>query len=312
MIDEYVFKKPLGYIGGKLNDMCCEYIQNLSSMIEITNDLQSFYEIATSCPGLDILQGLQSGKMGYKEYATNSMENLRRADFMFVNPYTDNSTSLGLKKEIEMCNKWGIPIFYTTSELENYLSRPKILCITGKSGSGKSTIAKYIEDKYKIKMIESHTTRKKRGADDNTHTFHTNQEYNQLDPKDMIAKTRWFDQNEGWVRYCCLKQDVLYNNTYVIDEKGLVELNENQKNNYNIFNLHITRDYKERLECAGETRVNRDEDNFFLPKHYYDYVLENNLLYKTLDTIDDIVNNFFFNNNIGLLRSNVKCMIENI
>ena len=133
--------------------------------------------------------------------------------------------------------------------------KPVIICLTGESGTGKTTIAEYIEEKYNIPSIYSYTDRPPRYPNERGHTFVTPQEYDEFDISDMIAYT-----NFGGNRYCCLKQDVKPFNTYVIDEHGLKYLERNFGEEYEIFKVRITRD--ESLRDVDKARIERDRGMF--------------------------------------------------
>lgn len=287
MVMDAIFKKDLIYIGGKLNDDAPGYIRNLSDMAFVSIDLKENYDLATICPGNDFIEGLVDGCLTYDDYLKNTREQLRRCDALFL--MYNWKDSKGAVEEVKMANLWGIPVFENLKQLTAFLNRPKILAITGKSGTGKTTIAQYIEDTFKIKMIESHTDRPKRHPEEVGHTFHTKEEYDQLNKEDMIAYTNWNGN-----RYCCLKEDVLDENVYVIDEKGLTMMEANYKHMYKIFKLHIDRDIILRLQNIDSARYERDDEYFYLPETYYDEILYNNGSIHELETeIDSIIKGFF-------------------
>lgn len=174
--------------------------------------------------------------------------------------------------------------------------KEKILCVAGKSGSGKSLIVEYIEKKYNIPMIRSHTSRLPRYEGEDGHTFHTVEEYSKIPKEKMIAFTSWIDEKTGEpCGYCCLVDDVKPgNNTYVIDESGIDYLKEHFGNKYDVKTLLIERDYDKRLESAGQKRVDRDENMFYKTLNDYDYVIFNNYpIYNLHRIVDNIISDFF-------------------
>lgn len=274
------------YIAGALNSDACGYIANLSRMTKFANKIMRLGNAVFS-PGNDFIQGLVSGKLQYEDYYNNSQELLRSSDAMFVVPGSENSE--GVAKERVVAEMLGIPVFDTIEELVAFNNRPKILAIVGESGTGKTTVADYIEACYDIPMIRSHTDRPKRYPEEDSHTFHTPEEFDKFKKEDMIAWTQWGD-----IRYCCLKEDVKPDNTYVIDERGLTMMSNLYKADYKVFKLRIKRDMRSRVKDVGTIRVERDEGNFYLPNWSYDAVLENNgELEELYLDIDRIFTTFF-------------------
>lgn len=274
------------YIAGALNSDACGYIENLSRMTKFANKVMRLGNAVFS-PGNDFIQGLVDGKLQYEDYFNNSQELLRSSDAVFVVPGSENSE--GVARERVVAEMFGIPVFETIEELVAFNNRPKILTIVGESGTGKTTVADYIEDVYNIPMIRSHTDRPKRYPEEDSHTFHTPAEFDKFKTEDMIAWTQWGD-----VRYCCLKEDVEDNNTYVIDEKGLMMMTNLYKSDYKVFKLRMKRHIKKRIKDVGTIRVERDIGNFWLPDHAYDAILENDGTMEDLyDDIDKIFTNFF-------------------
>ena len=53
----------------------------------------------------------------------------------------------------------------------------KIILLVGKSGSGKTTIAEYLENEYGLQNLKSYTTRNKRYPEENNHVFISYEEY---------------------------------------------------------------------------------------------------------------------------------------
>lgn len=151
------------------------------------------------------------------------------------------------------------------------MSKPKILCIVAESGAGKTLVAEYIQDTYGIKMIESWTDRPKRFENEPGHSWATKEQFDQFKEEDMIAFTKFGDY-----RYCCLKQDVKENNTYVIDEVGLRYLKKHFCGMYDITSVRIIRNQDLREKQIAKERVARDKSMFTMPKRSFDYVIINN------------------------------------
>ena len=183
--------------------------------------------------------------------------------------------------------------------------KAKILAIVGKSGSGKTTAAEYIEQIYSIPMIQSYTDREPRHEGENGHIFVTKEEFDIFKHEDMIAFTNFGDN-----RYCCLKKDVKPVNTYVIDETGLLMLTQKFNNQYIINSVFIDSDYairEDRLtnifrdSVEAFTRLKRDKGKFNMfetDTHIYDYILNNNSDIHSFNyDLDTIVQRFFLSEN---------------
>lgn len=158
--------------------------------------------------------------------------------------------------------------------------KPKILCIAGLSGAGKTTLAEWYESQWNIPTINSYTDRPKRTKDEIGHKFVTPEQYDGFKLEDMIAHTQF-----GNYRYCCLKEDVKPLNTYVIDEEGIRYLKDNFNDIYDIQTLWIDTPITERffrLEkeyglFKAEERMQRDNNRVALPIDSYNYIIDNGL-----------------------------------
>lgn len=150
--------------------------------------------------------------------------------------------------------------------------KPRILCIVGKSGCGKSTCANHIENMFDIPMIQSWTDRPKRAPDETGHIFLSKEDFAKFKHEDMIAYT-----NFGNYSYCCLHSDVKPINTYVIDERGLKYLKANFSDRYDIKSVFIHRPEELRIAQVGKERVDRDKGMYNLPAEAFDYHIWNHV-----------------------------------
>lgn len=152
-------------------------------------------------------------------------------------------------------------------------TKPIIICIVGPSGSGKTTLARFLEKALDIPMLVSYTTRPKRdnevyGVD---HWFVTE---DQMPSRDKMLAYTTFGGNHYWMPLSELSDKGVC--TYVIDEKGLLDLNEHYGNDFNIFGVLIKRDINQLIAQVGEERVKRDLDRVQIPESDYSLVIENN------------------------------------
>lgn len=152
--------------------------------------------------------------------------------------------------------------------------KPTIVCIVGPSGSGKTTMAKFIEHALDIPMLVSYTTRPQRPGEIQGVDHHFVQEDEMPNRDEMLAYT-----NFGGYHYWTLKEDVIYTTpgicTYVIDEKGLVELVEKYGDDFTIRSFLVSRPKIDLINQVGEERVNRDLDRITIPECEYSEVIAN-------------------------------------
>lgn len=167
--------------------------------------------------------------------------------------------------------------------------KPKILCIIGESGTGKTEAVEYIQKKYGIPLIQSHTDRGPRFKGENGHTFHTKDEFDKFKQDDMIAFT-----NFGGNRYCCLKNDVTQKQTYVMDENGIKYITKHFNDVYDIKSVRLHRTIELRENLIDSDRLKRDKGNFTMPFTDFDYHITNNGNLSTFyRKLDETVESFF-------------------
>ena len=101
----------------------------------------------------------------------------------------------------------------------------KVVCLTGMSGSGKSTIAKEICKDDRYNLIYSFTDRLKRDEDDCDHTFVDNNHMDTIfENDDVVAKA----EIDGY-RYCSIKSQFEEDkiNIYICDVNGINGVKKN-------------------------------------------------------------------------------------
>lgn len=97
-----------------------------------------------------------------------------------------------------------------------------LLCLMGRTASGKDTLARKLCERAGLRQIISYTTRERRTGEGDTHIFISDDEYQALEAEGQIAA---FTQI-GQYRYCCTVDQLYENDIYVIDPLGVKHLRE--------------------------------------------------------------------------------------
>lgn len=97
-----------------------------------------------------------------------------------------------------------------------------LLCLLGKTASGKDFLVNKLCERAGLKQLVSYTTRERRINEGDTHIFITDEQYQQLQDEGQIAA---FTQI-GQYKYCCTIDQLYENDVYVIDYRGLKHLRE--------------------------------------------------------------------------------------
>ena len=104
------------------------------------------------------------------------------------------------------------------------MQKKTIVLLCGKSGSGKTTVANYLEEKYGWKSVVSYTDRAMRSPDEKGHIFVTPERFDMIPRKEMVAYTEFSGH-----RYCATRAQVESSDIYVIDPRGILEFKERYK-----------------------------------------------------------------------------------
>ena len=135
-----------------------------------------------------------------------------------------------------------------------------IICVIGRTCSGKDTLARALKKKFGFDTFVSYTTREKRDSevDGVEHKFITEEEYDNIYKyKEKIAYT----EINGY-KYFVLKEDLINSKdeykVYIIDPKGFEELVRNFKNDDNIKIFSI---YTKCNKTIRRRRYNKRESN---------------------------------------------------
>ena len=158
-----------------------------------------------------------------------------------------------------------------------------LICIMGKTASGKDTLANKLCERTGLRQIISYTTRERRVNEGNTHTFISNDEYQSLEDSGQIAA---FTQI-GPYKYCCTINQLYKNDIYVIDPIGIQHLREMNLPNLRLVTVYINTPDDVRRERAigkrGDDRLTfmkremaeRDQFRTMLKNADFDYAVSN-------------------------------------
>lgn len=192
-------------------------------------------------------------------------------EFRFLSDMSCNNDCRVSQSTLDMIQEqtlyWRIKRYLKPEDFMN----EKILCIVGKSGTGKTTASLHLQKKFGANVICSFTTRKPRVGETEGKEHHF---VNVVpDPSELLAYT-----NFGGHAYYALKTQVYGDcSVYVIDEEGLRNLKAAHGDKYRIFSVYIKRSLKTRWESGvSEGRTKRDECRVPMDISEYDWVIDNN------------------------------------
>lgn len=100
-----------------------------------------------------------------------------------------------------------------------------LIALIGRSGVGKTSVAKYLEDKYDWTQVESYTTRPKRFGDERGHRFITEEQFNRIPREEIMAYMKYRDYQYGATGYQLDEANI-----YVVDPGGYEMLKKKYKN----------------------------------------------------------------------------------
>lgn len=179
--------------------------------------------------------------------------------------------------------------------------RDRIIVITGATGSGKTTVGKYLKDKYAIPKVITHTTRVPRPGEQNEvdYYFESDETFNQRHFLESVKYDghRYGSSYEalerGWEKSPLL--------SVVLDTKGAVTYSENLGEEAVIIFLTVSKDnaLQQRIKERGDDpnaidhRLESDEyqRDMALPKELQGiaHVIVNDKLDKTKLMLDEII-----------------------
>lgn len=180
-----------------------------------------------------------------------------------------------------------------------------LLCVMGKSASGKDTLVQKLCERTGLKQVISYTTRERRTNEGDTHIFITDEEYDRMEVENQIAA---FTQI-GQYKYCCTIKQLYENDVYVIDPIGVKHLRELNLPNLRLVTVFINvpdiiredRALNKRGDDKMRWRVrNRNESEQFrqmLRDADFDYAVQNlnfpraYSVLRWIATVEDVIKN---------------------
>lgn len=168
-------------------------------------------------------------------------------------------------------------------------SRTNIICIVGKSGSGKTLVQDHIRSAYDIPKVTTVTTRPPRPGDDSSCTSVSDNMFEDM-RFSMIATTVYGGFKYGGIVIGDARGNSIL--TYVIDESGVKDLIKNKF--VRVWPLIIKRDDEKRMAVCSPERFERD--NHFTYEYTESlpdaHVIENNgSVSELLSKVDDYTSN---------------------
>lgn len=154
------------------------------------------------------------------------------------------------------------------------MNKPLIIALVGPSGCGKTTLSLYLQEKLAIPAICSYTTRPMREGEQNGREHWFVKECD-VPHESMLAYT-FFGNHHYWTTTSQI--DSLSVCTYVIDEKGLIELQNRWGDRYDVLSVYIHRSNLQNIEAS---RKSRDVERVDYGMENYDIILHNNKDLKT-------------------------------
>lgn len=102
-----------------------------------------------------------------------------------------------------------------------WASKTPLIILVGKSGTGKTSAARRVTERYELREAESYTTRPARNKQERGHSFITEEAFNQI-PKDEIMA---YLEYRGY-RYCATRELLNASDLYVVHPEGYETLRE--------------------------------------------------------------------------------------
>ena len=183
------------------------------------------------------------------------------------------------------------------------MNKKTIICIVGRTSSGKDYISKRLSTILDYPLVVSHTTRPKRDNETNgvEHWFDTKEEFDDLMQNNtVIAYTKI-----GEYEYCALLEDIGDNAIYIIDPHGIEYLKQNFKDQINLKIIYIYCDEyirRARASTRSDFKIAWEDRNKAEDEQFTEF--EANRPWNLL------IDNSHANLNMDWVKKQVKWMME--
>lgn len=129
-----------------------------------------------------------------------------------------------------------------------------MVIIVGESASGKTSVAKYLEENFGYERIVTYTTRSPRAGEVDGVDYHfiSDDEFNELSEKDFFAETAMYN---GW-QYGSAKGDYFGNKIAVLTPRGLRSV---RRNGIDAHTFYLCVPRKDRLKMCLDRGDNIEE-----------------------------------------------------
>lgn len=160
-----------------------------------------------------------------------------------------------------------------------------VIVFCGKSGAGKTTLAKMISNELDIQFLVPYTTRPKRPSEENKidYNFITDKRFESMSDKGTLVAKRNYNVagNKVW-KYGINKNHIKDINIAALSPDGVIDL---QNDGYTVYSLYIDVNDKNRLQRISKRSDNQGEeeikrrlsnDNIAFKDFLPDYKIDNN------------------------------------
>lgn len=166
--------------------------------------------------------------------------------------------------------------------------QPTIIAIVGASGSGKTYLAKLLQNELNVFTLVSHTTRPMREGETEGQDYYFIEKHRNYPFCEMLTHTRF-----GEYDYFALRDQVPPQGfcSYVVDESGVQALKKMHGDRYRIVTVQVRSRHETLLERGIDPeRIYRDRTRTLLSDSFYDFIIDND---GTLEAFEESIRETF-------------------